>query len=222
MKTNNKVLILLLITIIVGGCTNITETFTSTYTDNQRVNFNVKEETQLFAVGDATVNESGSAVAKMKAKESAKEQLKKQIFSESTLVLNSLFQEIQSKSISTSKTTIEDLAGLVASNLISEASQTNTWANEGKEFVVLAIDKNVIPDTSKDVFIQHLETIIVKLKGTIEKVSNDYKNSDFTQSVKNNEESFDEENTTIPSISDESNFNGESSNSEPEVFLDDF
>ncbi len=53
-------------------------------------------------------------------------------------------------------------------------------------------------------------------------MSNDYKNSDFTQSVKNNEESFDEENTTIPSISDESNFNGESSNSEPEVFLDDF
>lgn len=234
MKNKLKMIFLSGLILSLGACTNIQDTFTGTptYTEVERSNFNVQEETQLFAMGSYKVNESGTAVAKMKAKEQAETYLKKQIFNETTNVLNSFFNEVHTKNIVISKNTIEDLANLVSSELIKDAVTTNSWNNEGKEFIVLAIDKNRVPEKVKEIFVIHLQAIIDDLDGAINKVSNEY--LDIAKppvaaveetpkveeaEIKTVDSTTDAENTEAKDPVEDSN---SEKNSEPEVFLDDF
>lgn len=229
MKNKLKMIFLSGLILSLGACSNIQETFTPTptYTAVEKTNFNVQEETQLFAVGSYKVNESGIAVAKMKAKKQAETSLKKQIFSETKNVLNSFFNEIHTKNIVISKNTIEDLANLVSSELIKEAVTTNSWNNEGKEFIVLAIDKNKIPEKVKERFVIHLQAIINDLDRAINKVSNEYldiSNPTFTvveetTEVKTIDIPVDKKETKTADQLENSN---DEKNSEPEVFLEDF
>ncbi|WP_028855146.1 hypothetical protein [Psychrilyobacter atlanticus] len=236
MKNKLKMIFLSGLILSLGACTNIQDTFTSTptYTEVERSNFNVQEETQLFAMGSYKINESGTAVAKMKAKEQAETYLKKQIFNETTNVLNSFFNEVHTKNIVISKNTIEDLANLVSSKLIKEAVTANSWNNEGKEFIVLAIDKNRVPEKVKEIFVIHLQAIIDDLDGAINKVSNEYLDIakppvtvvEETPKVEKTEvevKPVDEVAKTedIEPKDSMGNSNSEK-NSEPEVFLDDF
>ncbi|UUV19065.1 hypothetical protein NRK67_06025 [Fusobacteria bacterium ZRK30] len=234
MKNKLKMLFLSGLILSLGACTNIQDTFTGTptYTEVERSNFNVQEETQLFAMGNYKVNESGTAVAKMKAKDQAEIYLKKQIFNETTNVLNSFFNEVHTKNIVISKNTIEDLANLVSSELIKDAVTTNSWNNEGKEFIVLAIDKNRVPEKVKEIFVIHLQAIIDDLDGAINKVSNEYLDiakppvavvEETPQvekvEVKPVDNTADVENLDPKDPIENSN---PEKNSEPEVFLDDF
>jgi len=228
MKNKLKMIFLSGLILSLGACTNIQDTFTGapTYTEIEKSNFNVQEETQLFAMGSYKVNESGTAVAKMKAKEQAEIYLKKQIFNETTNVLNSFFNEVHTKNIVISKNTIEDLANLVSSELIKDAVTTNSWNNEGKEFIVLAVDKNRVPEKVKGIFVTHLQAIIDDLDGAINKVSNEYleiANPPVAVEETPEVEAIDE---TAKTANIESNdpLNDSSSdkNAEPEVFLDDF
>ena len=236
MKNKLKMIFLSGLILSLGACTNIQDTFTGTptYTEVERSNFNVQEETQLFAMGSYKINESGTAVAKMKAKEQAETYLKKQIFNETTNVLNSFFNEVHTKNIVISKNTIEDLANLVSSKLIKEAVTANSWNNEGKEFIVLAIDKNRVPEKVKEIFVIHLQAIIDDLDGAINKVSNEYLDIakppvavvEETPKVEKTEvevKPVDEVAKTEDIKSKDPIENSDSEkNSEPEVFLDDF
>jgi|GEM_PF-1692941 len=233
MKNKLKMIFLSGLILSLGACTNIQDTFTGTptYTEVERSNFNVQEETQLFAMGSYKVNESGTAVAKMRAKEQAETYLKKQIFNETTNVLNSFFNEVHTKNIVISKNTIEDLANLVSSELIKDAVTTNSWNNEGKEFIVLAIDKNRVPEKVKEIFVIHLQAIIDDLDGAINKVSNEYLDiakppvAEVEETpkveeaeIKTVDSTTDAENTEAKDPVENSN---SEKNSEPEVFLDD-
>jgi len=235
MKNKLKMLFLSGLILSLGACTNIQDTFTGTptYTEIEKTNFNVQEETQLFAMGSYKVNESGTAVAKMKAKEQAEIYLKKQIFTETTNVLNSFFNEVHTKNIVISKNTIEDLANLVSSELIKDALTTNSWNNEGKEFIVLAIDKNKVPEKVKEIFVIHLQAIIDDLDGAINKVSEEYLEIAKPPVVVAVEETPKAEKTEIETIDETANIKNIESNNpvddsnsdknaEPEVFLDDF
>jgi len=239
MKNKLKMILLSGLILSLGACTNIQDTFTGTptYTEIERSNFNVQEETQLFAMGSYKVNESGAAVAEMKAKEQAEIYLKKQIFNETTNVLNSFFNEVHTKNIVTSKNTVEDLANLVSSELTKDAITTNSWNDQGKEFVVLAVDKTKIPEKVKEIFVIHIQAIIDDLDGAITKVSNEYleiakppvviveeipkveKNEVEVKTV-NETKNTEPKNPIEPKDSIETS-NSEK-NSEPEVFLDDF
>ena len=176
MKNKLKIIFIGILIFSLGGCTNIQDTFstTPTYTEVEKSNFNVQEEKQLFAMGSSKVNESGTAVAKMKAEKEAKTYLKKQIFNETTNVLNSFFNEVHTKNIIISKDTVEDLSNLVSSQLIEEAVETSSWNDQGKEFIVLAIDRNRVPEKVKETFVIHLQNIIQDLDGAINKVSKEY------------------------------------------------
>ena len=221
MKNKLKMFFLSGLILSLGACTNIQDTFTSTttYTEIEKTNFNVQEETQLFAMGSHKVNESGNAVARMKAEEQAKLYLKKQIFNETTNILNSFFNEINTKSIVISKNITKDLANLISSELIKDAIMTNSWNDEGKEFLVLAIDKNKVPKKVKGKFISYLQTIIDDLDGTITKISNEY-----IEIGKPMVEEVEAETTNIENLEIQTpveNLNLEK-NDEPEVFLEDF
>ncbi|MEI6856899.1 hypothetical protein [Psychrilyobacter sp.] len=237
MKNKLKILFLSGLILSLGACTNIQDTFTATptYTEIEKNNFNVQEETQLFAMSSYKINESGAAVAKMKAKEQAIISLKKQTFNEATNVLNSFFNEIYTKNIVISKNTIEDLANLASSELIKGATTTNSWNNEGKEFIVLAIDKNKVPEKAKEKFVIHLQAIIDDLDRAIDKVSNEY--LDITNPIITVVEEISQvEQIEITTIDNTANIvntekmepkdpvenSNSEKNDEPEVFLDDF
>ncbi len=231
MKNKLKVIFLSGLIMSLGACTNIQDTFTGTptYTEVERSNFNVQEETQLFAMGNYKINESGIAVAKMKAKEQAEIYLKKQIFNETTNVFNSFFNEVHTKNIVISKNTIEDLANLVSSELIKDAATTNSWNKEGKEFIVLAIDKNRIPKKVKEIFVVHLQAIIDDLDGAINKVSNEYLDiaNPTVAAVEETPRVEESETKTVDNTADAENLDpidnsNPEKNAEPEVFLDDF
>ncbi len=223
MKNKLKMIFLSGLILSLGACTNLQDTFTGTptYTEIEKANFNVQEETQLFAMGSYKVNESGTAVAKMKAKEEAEIYLKKQIFTETTNVLNSFFNEIHTKNIVVSKNTIEDLANLVSSQLINDAVTTNSWNNEGKEFIVLAIDKNRVPEKVKEIFVIHLQAIIDDLDRAVNKVSDEYLEIAKPPVVIAAEETPKAEVEAIES-NDPVNETDTDKNGEPEVFLEDF
>lgn len=230
MKNKLKIIFLSGLILSLGACTNIQNTFTGTptYTEVEKTNFNVQEETQLFAMGSYKVNESGTAVAKMRAQEEAEIYLKKQIFTETTNVLNSFFNEIHTKNIVISKNTIEDLANLVSSQLIKDAVTTNSWNNEGKEFIVLAVDKNRVPEKVKGIFVIHLQAIIDDLDGAINKVSNEYLEIAKPPVIVAIEETPEAETidktakTENIESNDPVNDSKKDKNAEPEVFLDDF
>jgi len=249
MKNKLKVVFLSGLILTLGGCTNIQDKFggiqdkftgiqnklsgTPTYTEIDENNFNVQAETQLFAVGNYKVNESGIAVAKMKAKEEAEIQLKKLISNEATNILDAFFNEIHTKNIITSKSTKEDLANLASSELIDDIIVANSWNNENEEFISLAIDKNIIPKKVKEIFITHIQDIIDDLDNAINKISNEFPDTtnpsiattviETTQVEQNETVTLNE---TIDTEVIESNVTIEDSNletnSEPEVFLDDF
>jgi predicted transcriptional regulator len=234
MKTKFKILFLSTLILSLGACTDIKESFavTPTYTTEEKANFNVQEETQLFAVGSYKVNESGSEVAQMKAREQAKESLKKQISTETTNVLNSFFAEIKTKNLNISKTTIEDLSSLVASHLIKEAVETNSWNNEGKEYVALAIDKSRIPEKVKEIFVAHLKNIIEDLNNAVNKVSNEYielskppvkeTKKDVTEADQKESTETSKSGVDSPDSNEKPEESTTSENGEPEVYLDDF
>jgi hypothetical protein len=227
MKTKFKLIFLSTVILSLGACTNLKNSFstTPTYTATEKTNFNVQEETQFFAMGRYSVSESGVAVAQMRAKEKAKEILKKEIFNETTSTLNSFFAEVKTKNLNVSKTTIKDLSNLVANNLIKEAKVTNSWSKDNTEFVVLAIDKSKVPKEVKDIFIVHIQDVITDLNHAIDKVSTEYNEMPQTSEVvtklpevtPKKEEIQDPEETKI-TVED----NPSSDNSEPEVFLEDF
>ncbi|MCS5421516.1 MULTISPECIES: hypothetical protein [Psychrilyobacter] len=227
MKNKLKIIFLSGLILSLGACTNIQDTFTGTptYTEIEKTNFNVQEETQLFAMGSYKVNESGTAVAKMRAEEEAEISLKKQIFTETTNVLNSFFNEIHTKNIVISKSTTSDLANLVSSQLIKDAVTTNSWNNEGREFIVLAIDKNKIPEKAKGIFVTHLEGIIDDLDGAINKVSAEYleiANPPVVVAAEETPEAEVIDKTENIESNDPVENSSSDKNAEPEVFLDDF
>ena len=238
MKNKLKIIFIATLIISLGGCTNIQDTFstTPTYREAERSNFNVQEETQLFAMGSSKVNESGTAVAKMNAEKEAKTYLKKQIFNETTNVLNSFFNEIHTKNIVISKDTVEDLSNLVSSQLIEETTQTSSWNDQGKEFIVLAIDKNKVPEKVKEIFVIYLQNIIDDLNGALNKVSKEYleiatppviilpKETSKTENKDNIEPKDTVEKAPQEDIKPEDSSTEKvlEKNSEPEVFLDDF
>jgi hypothetical protein len=226
-----KVLMLAGLIVSLGACTNMSggsSSSSNSYTEADRANFNVQEETQLYAVGNATVTESGVAVAKMKAKDAARAQLKKEIYNETTNVLNAFFGEINTKNITISKNTIEDLSKLVTAQLIDEAVQTNAWNNENKEYVVLAIDKSRIPEKVKEIFVIHVQGIINNLNNAIDKVSKEYQamanpnaKEDIVETPKKDKNSV-EKNTETEKKESSSIKEATEENAEDEVILEEF
>ena len=87
MKIKLKILLLSTLILSLGACTTLKDTFatTPTYTAVEKENFNVQEETQLFAMGSHKINESGVAVAQMKARDKAKQILDIQILDETPM-----------------------------------------------------------------------------------------------------------------------------------------
>jgi hypothetical protein len=233
MKNRLKLLFLSALILVLGGCNNLSETFAPkpTYSETEISNFNINKETQIFAAGNSTVTESGVAVAKMRAREDAEKELKKQIYNETKNVLTSFFDEVHTKNFTVSSKTVEDLATLVSAQLTKEATIANSWNDQGKEYIVLAIDKNRIPEKVKEIFVVHLEGIVAALNNAINKISTEYAEiakPKITEESKKGEENsknvdlpIEEKNKNTEVISEEVN-PSEDANSEEEVNLDEF
>ena len=180
MQNRFKLLFFTLFIITLSGCTALKDTFISapTYTEIEKSNFKIDEETQYYAMGSSKISQSGEAVSKMKAKEDAEKYLRKQILNESTRLLNSYFTEIKNNNINITKGTVNDLANLITSKLMREVKETNNWKAENIYYTVLAINKNKVPESIKSTFVIYLKDIVIDLNTAIDKISSDYVSSE--------------------------------------------
>ncbi len=171
---NKKIFILSLAAsiILAQGCTNIksmTSPSTSAVTqENIASSVDVNEE--IFASGSARIEESGPGVAKMRAKQEAREELNKKLFKESETILNAYLLEINFYSKKISDQVIKDLGEYVAEGVLFEAEEKGSWIEGDKMFVVLSVSKDQVPLKTKETFIGHIDSILKKLKDVREKI----------------------------------------------------
>ncbi|MGB6129500.1 MAG: hypothetical protein WBG30_12175, partial [Psychrilyobacter sp.] len=117
------------------------------------------------------------------------------------------------------KNTVEDLANLVSSELTKDAIITNSWNDQDKEFIVLAVDKTKISKKAKEIFVIHVQAIIDDLDETITEVSNEY------LEISKLPLTLVKETPTLKKTQVKAKVGNKKSskkNFEPEVFLDDF
>jgi hypothetical protein len=172
MKKKIFILCLTASMIFAQGCTNIksmTSSLTSATTqENIASAVDVNEE--IFASGDARIEESGKGVAKMRAKQAAREELKKKVFKESETILKAYLLEINFYSKKISDQVLKDLGEYVAEGVLFGAQEKTSWSENNKMFVVLSVDKNQVPLKTKETFIGHIDSIQSKLKEVRQKI----------------------------------------------------
>jgi protein involved in sex pheromone biosynthesis len=165
MKKKMFILSLTASIIFLSGCTNIKEMTSPSTTaiTQEKIAASVDVNEEVFSSGSARIEESGSGVAKMKARTKAREELKKKLFDESETILKAYLLEIDFYSKKISNQVITDLGEYVAEGVLFESKEKSSWIDGENMYVVLSVDKNQVPLKTKETFIGHLDSIMVKL-----------------------------------------------------------
>ncbi len=164
-----KIIFLFLMTITLlafTGCENLpTMGGTSKSPMSQeRIATAVDVNEEIFGVGSATVTESGQGVAKMRANKIAREDLQKKLLKETKTILKAYLIEIDFYSKNISEKVISDLSEYITNILLNDATEKDSWIENEEIYVVLAINRNEIPEKTRDTFVAHIDSIIKKLE----------------------------------------------------------
>lgn len=152
--------------IFMNGCTNIKEMTSPSKSaiTQEKIAEAVDVNEEVFASGSATIEESGTGVAQMKARTKAREELRKKLFDESETILKAYLLEIDFYSKKISNQVIKDLGEYVAEGVLFESEEKSSWVDGENMYVVLSVDKNLVPIKTKETFIGHIDSIMGKLK----------------------------------------------------------
>ncbi|WP_319371199.1 hypothetical protein [uncultured Ilyobacter sp.] len=174
MKKKIFILCLTASMIFAQGCTNIKSLTSSSKsaTTQENIASAVDINEEIFASGEARIEESGKGVAKMRAKQAAREELRKKLFKESETILKAYLLEINFYSKKISDQVLKDLGEYVADGVLFGAVEKTSWSENEKMYVVLSVDKNQVPLKTKETFIGHIDTIQAKLKEVRQKIQN--------------------------------------------------
>ncbi|WP_321327983.1 hypothetical protein [uncultured Ilyobacter sp.] len=209
MKKKIFILCLTASMIFAQGCTilkNMTSTSKSAITQ-ENIASAVDINQEIFASGDARIEESGKGVAKMRAKQDAREKLRKKLFKESETILKAYLLEINFYSRKISDQVLKDLGEYVAEGILFEAEEKTSWSENNKMYVVLSVDKDAVPVKTKETFIGHIDSIQAKLKEVREKIQSiPVEGETFTETTDSDNSETDiilEENSPLLDDSDE-------------------
>ncbi|WP_320045977.1 hypothetical protein [uncultured Ilyobacter sp.] len=158
--------------IFAQGCTNIKSMTSSSKsaTTQENIASAVDINQEIFASGEAHIEESGKGVAKMRAKHDAREKLRKKLFKESETILKAYLLEINFYGRKISDQVLKDLGEYVAEGVLFEAVEKTSWSENNKMYVVLSVDKDAVSVKTKETFIAHIDSIQAKLKQVREKI----------------------------------------------------
>lgn len=169
-----KKFLLFLITVIIAGCTNLTESLTPvsvSIASQEKIAASVSNS-DLYAVGSAKIDASGSFIAEGKARNNARENLKNKISDEVSKIFNTYMTNVDSNSRRVYTTALPDLKNYTTETLLLKASEKIALVDGDKSYVAVAVKKDDIIKESKFVFTEYTSSVIKKLESIKTAVAN--------------------------------------------------
>lgn len=130
----------------------------------------INPENELFAVGHANIDKSGSLIAQAKANKNAKDLLKEQIKKEVKINFNTFMLNTDSYSKGIISPVLNDLSDYTIDLALKSATQKGAWENDSAVYSLFAVDRERINQVSKQVFTSYLGDISGKLNNIKERI----------------------------------------------------
>lgn len=193
------IFIFILTIFFISGCTSIntlinealpTKSSTIPVALQEQIATKINPENELFAVGHANIDKSGSLLAQAKANKNAKEALKVQIKKEVKVNFNVFMMNIDNYSKGIISPVLSDLTDYAVDLGSKHAVQKGAWENDSAVYSLFAVNRDKIVELSKEVFTGYLGDISGKLNNIKSKIGNIKLNnsSNFTPNDPTNEE----------------------------------
>lgn len=130
----------------------------------------INPENELFAVGHANIDKSGSLIAQAKANKNAKDLLKEQIKKEVKINFNTFMLNTDTYSKGIISPVLNDLSDYTIDLALKSATQKGAWENDSAVYSLFAVDRERINQVSKQVFTSYLGDISGKLNNIKERI----------------------------------------------------
>ncbi|WP_319370068.1 hypothetical protein [uncultured Ilyobacter sp.] len=153
--------------IFIQGCTSLSG---GSPLRKAKIASSVNENEDMYIVGSAKVEDSGIEVARMKARTTAKEELKNEILKESKKIIETYLTDLDFYNKKLSDQIMTDLSEYVAEDIMTSAEEKSYWQEDGKAFVALSVKKDKIPTRTRTTFLKHLDGIMEKVKSLKERI----------------------------------------------------
>lgn len=180
-----KKFLVLFITIIIAGCSNLPTSLTPTGISvaSQEKIANAVLKSELYAVGSSKIDTSGSFIAEGKARTQARENLKVKISNEVATIFNSYMLNVDSNTKKVYSAALPDLRNYTTDTLLLKAIEKIALVDDNKSYVALAVKREDIIKESKFVFTEYTTSVIKKLENIKTLVKNS--NTDIPLEVDN-------------------------------------
>lgn len=175
-----KILFFILIfSFLLTGCTSINEFIDEKLPKKnsaipvalqEQIATKINPENELFAVGHANIDKSGSLIAQAKANKNAKEILKEQIKKEVKINFNTFMLNTDTYSKGIISPVLNDLSDYTIDLALKSATQKGAWENDSAVYSLFAVDRERINQVSKQVFTSYLGDISGKLNNIKERI----------------------------------------------------
>lgn len=161
---------------VLTSCTSLENPFTTTSTNiplelQEDIAGKVNPEMDLYAMGKAKIDTSGSILAQSKANMRAKEILKEMIKKEVKANFKVFLDNSDDYSKKIVSPVLGELYNYTTDLCLKNANQKGAWENDTLVYSLFAIDKNKVADLSKQVFTDYLGDVSTKLTDIKQKIN---------------------------------------------------
>lgn len=174
-----KKIVVFLFTLFFIGCTSINTLIDETLPKKnppipvalqEQIATKINPENEIFAVGNSSIDKSGTLIAQAKANKNAKELLKEQIRKEIRINFNTFLLNTDNYSKNIISPVINDLSDYTVDLAVKNAVQKGAWENETAVYSLFSLERNKITELSKQVFTGYLSDVSGKLNSIREKI----------------------------------------------------
>lgn len=130
----------------------------------------INPEKEIFAVGNATIDKSGSLIAQAKANKHAKDTLKEEIAKEVKINFNTFMLNTDTYSKGIISPVLKDLSDYTVDLAVKSATQKGAWENDSAVYSLFAVDREKINQLCKQVFTGYIGDISGKLNSIKERI----------------------------------------------------
>lgn len=137
----------------------------------EQVASKINPENEIFAVGSASLDKSGSLIAQAKANKNARELLKQKLVKEVKINFDSFLLNTDNYTKGIINPVMTDLINYTVELALKNATQKGEWEGNNGVYSLIAIDRNKVLELSKQVFAGYLGDISGKLNNIKDKVN---------------------------------------------------
>lgn len=177
--SNKNLYILLTAALLFSSCTSIKSIIPSPFKDNtpasiqEAISTRVNPETQIYALGNATLKKSGSIVAQSVANKKASDILKKEVKEQVSSIFDLYLENMDAFSKSVVKPVTSDLNDYATGLIMKKVSQKGAWQDVDEVYSLLVLDKKEIEVISEKV----LKNFVVNAAKNLEKAGGAFINT---------------------------------------------